>query len=113
MRLERELDEMGEETLTTKARKVLRKYDLPTAALDWGESNDQAHSAKAVLKLINEQQLKQLRSIWDGKKVHGRYRKACKAEGTSREDTNRWLMEGAETVDHSRSPGWSHQNKMV
>ncbi len=64
MRLERELDEMGEETLTTKARKVLRKYDLPTAALDWGE------------------------------RATTRYRKACKAEGTSREDTNRWLMEG-------------------
>ncbi len=53
-KLQKELESTGEDTLMTKARAVLSKYDIPTSPLGGNEVEGVPHSRKALLRQQTE-----------------------------------------------------------
>ncbi len=95
MRLQRELEYMGENTLMTRAKAALRKYEIPTSSLEWNRTEEETCPRKSLLRRLTEKQTEKLE--WRGKAIHGRFKRELERPGTDREATHRWLTLQPET----------------
>ncbi len=94
VRLQRELEAMGETPLITRAKEVLEGYGVALGALE-PEETGQARMPAATLKELDRRQKEKLheRQLIH-KKMHGRQARLRASPGVDTEATNRWLSEG-------------------
>ncbi len=48
VKLQKELEYMGENTLMTKAKAALQRYGIPTSPLEWNNGREEPRSRKAL-----------------------------------------------------------------